>query len=76
MSDLISRQAAIDKLDPLFESLAIDKIKALPSAQPEVIRCDECRYYNMKSHRCEPLGLITCDGFWCKQAERKKRWMT
>ena len=35
MSDLIERQAAIDKLDPLFESLAIDKIKALPSAQPE-----------------------------------------
>lgn len=35
--DCISRQAAIDKLDPLFESLAIDKIKALPSAQPELI---------------------------------------
>jgi hypothetical protein len=33
-NDLISRRAAIDKLDPIFESLAIDKIKALPSAQP------------------------------------------
>lgn len=37
MHDLISRQAAIDTLDPLFEGLAIDKIKALPSAQPEII---------------------------------------
>jgi hypothetical protein len=34
-NDLISRRAAIDKLDPIFESLAIDKIKALPTAQPE-----------------------------------------
>lgn len=36
--DTIDRQEAIDKLDPLFESLAIDKIKALPPAQPEPIR--------------------------------------
>lgn len=34
--DVIYRQAAIDKLDPLFESLAIDKIKALPTAQPDL----------------------------------------
>ena len=34
--DVIYRQAAIDKLDPLFESLAIDKIKALPTAQPNL----------------------------------------
>ena len=40
-------------------------------AQAEIIRCDECRYYSRKTHRCEPLGMITCDGFWCKQAERK-----
>jgi hypothetical protein len=40
MDSLISRQAAIDKLDPIFESLAIDKIKALPSAQPET-NCSE-----------------------------------
>jgi hypothetical protein len=45
MDSLISRQAAIDKLDPLFESLAIYKIKALPSAQPEIIRCKDCKHY-------------------------------
>ena len=40
--------------------------------QPEIIRCEECRYYTAKTHKCEPLGLITCDGFWCKQAERRE----
>ena len=40
-------------------------------AQPEITRCKDCKYYDSKTHKCEPLRLITCDDFWCKQAERK-----
>ena len=56
MSDLIDRQAAIDALTALEEPAPTarhlsaiydceDAIKALPSAQPEIIRCKDCRYY-------------------------------
>ena len=50
MQDLISRQAAIDAtwfepshtypLNVLTE--VRDRLKALPSAQPEIIRCKDC----------------------------------
>ena len=70
MHDLISRQAAIDALDQIFDRC--EEIEAhlpegdpdrtgykmypdymtvwkylhqLPSAQPEIIRCKDCRYY-------------------------------
>ena len=53
MNDLISRQAAIDATwfepsytDPLNVLTEVrDRLKALPSAQPEIIRCKDCRYY-------------------------------
>ena len=59
-SDLISRQAAIDAIfsEPLYKSgmkkreadevvpAIYEKIKVLPSAQPEVIRCKDCIYYD------------------------------
>ena len=51
MSDLISRQAAIDELDKgawgveWDKTLAKTMIESLPSAQPEIIRCKDCRYY-------------------------------
>ena len=59
MSDLISRQAAIDALDGKIEitgrtnaeavkgyvRLVKDRLERLPSAQPEIIRCKDCRYY-------------------------------
>lgn len=53
MSDLIDRQKAIDALiDALAwtwsgtwsEKAAIDAIKNLPSAQPKIIYCGDCRY--------------------------------
>lgn len=52
MSDLIDRQAAIDALlgitamrNTIPLDSAIFNIKKLPSAQPEIIRCKDCRYY-------------------------------
>lgn len=50
MSDLISRQAAIDELDKGAWGVEWDKalakamIESLPSAQPEIIYCRNCRY--------------------------------
>ena len=53
LNDLISRQAAIDATwfepsytDPLNVLTEVrDRLKALPSAQPEIIRCKDCIYF-------------------------------
>ena len=63
MSDLISRQAAIDAIEYITSSMsvcvntdechgmkrmqrqAVIELANLPSAQPEIIRCKDCRYY-------------------------------
>ena len=51
MSDLISRQAAIDEIARWIGYIDEDMIlriqtglKKLPSAQPEIIRCKDCRH--------------------------------
>ena len=75
--DTISRQAAIDKLDPLFESLAIDKIKALPSAQPEIIQCKDCKHYVYSDVVRKRVCIarygkyFTDDNSFCSEAERR-----
>jgi len=52
MDDLISRQAAIDELDKGAWGVEWDKtlakamIESLPSAQPEIIHCCDCIYYD------------------------------
>ena len=52
MNELISRQAAIDELDKGAWGVEWDKtlakamIESLPSAQPEIIRCKDCIYYD------------------------------
>lgn len=57
MSDLISREAAIDALITLwlnkpFGNPALTEIREcverVPSAQPEIIRCKDCKYGGMK----------------------------
>lgn len=70
MNDLISRQAAINALggEPLayteYEQGLHDKwidakenIEALPSTQPKIIKCRECKYAN---------DMPIADGrYWC-----------
>ena len=84
MADYIDRQAAIDAFVDLYDRVAFfDKeiaaraigiIKALPSAQPEIIRCKDCEW-------SEPVsGYLLC-GAWeakavdkddfCSDAERR-----
>jgi len=81
-SDTISRQAAIDALDQIFESLAIDKIKTLPSVQQEIIHCRGCKYahltYGGDCKYCDKwldddgfnLTLYLDGDFYCGYAER------
>ena len=99
MSDLISRQAAIDALQkeinkgiPPFDDvigsircgvrLARNIIEDLPSAQPEIIRCNDCKYFERRSiyHHglcdvhCNGVGEkeVTSEGQYCSLAERKE----
>lgn len=74
MSDLISRQAAIEAFEKdIMGGLNWDYILAhLPSAQPEIIRCKDCKHY-LRLYGCKHIdGMVTAqeDGF-CSYAERK-----
>ena len=96
MSDLISRQAAIDAIEfgityakainketgevkELFQASndelrkAEDRIKQLPSAQPEIIRCKDCKYntYSKKCLQPDSFFLVPADDFYCGYAERR-----
>ena len=53
--DLISRQAAIDIVQEGLNKFnsgngavryAINHIKQLPSAEPQIVRCGECKFFN------------------------------
>ena len=84
MDDLISRQAAIDAINTLHDKpnawldCAVDAVVALPSAQPEIIRCKDCMYGEQDEicrWYCRGLGCQIGDddgsGF-CSDAERRK----
>lgn len=72
MSDLIDRQDAIRIVDSIdtwqagWRGDAIESLKALPSAQPEIILCKECIMHGVCRFE-QGLGL---DGY-CSQAERR-----
>ena len=84
-SDLINRQAAIDDLkdkDPsqIWDTADIEVwINSLPSAQPEIIRCNSCKHWTQTTGKMKGYGLgrcdfhdadlVTCNGF-CYWAER------
>ena len=46
-------------------------LKAVPSAQTELIRCKDCTKYDTHDHRCKHWnhGVVVND--WCSRAERK-----
>lgn len=89
MDDLISRQAAIDAVvawtvedrpDIEMPTDLIGRIKALPSAQPEIIRCKDCKWYGRADKRRFYRGMdclqkridtIVPDRDFCSKAERR-----
>ena len=80
MSDLISRQAAIDAIRGEIEingySHVVDVLEQMPSAQPEIIHCKECKFYTeMRQDLDTGICRLACrhlggDGF-CSEAELK-----
>ena len=95
MSDLISRQAAIDALhqweqeytwdeyDAKYSPSVVspsDVIAELPSAQPEIVRCRECKRWNTVLDRnkaeyglCQNRSQLaaTKADFYCADGERR-----
>ena len=90
MNDLISRQAAIETVmdcydnDELFEVYE-DKLRELPPAQPEIIRCKDCEFSHMTNDGkyCKYCDQFTDDygwmmemyfdaDFFCRFAERRE----
>ena len=87
MDDLISRQAAIDAINcdititgrqnaelvaATIGSFA-DRIKALPSAQPDIIRCKDCKWwdrYNDYKGYCMAAKSCTYTTHWDIQIRR------
>ena len=87
MNDLISRQAAIDGKISIQrtngvemysdEAVPVEYLKALPSAQPEIIRCKDCKYrdenWRRVSVRWLPCMDVRTGGNWyCGSAERRE----
>lgn len=91
--DLIDRQAAIDALRTCYETEtismdngdeyinyadAVAEIEQLPSAQPEIIQCKNCGWWqkewpadNMGRHYCKMVDDRTDREFYCANAERR-----
>ena len=79
MNDLISRQAAIEAVAEAMRGLPVvcidiaeEAIKQLPPAQPEIIRCRECKFASGDSRICmkfghSPIGELD----FCAWAERR-----
>ena len=83
MSDLISRQAAIDachnyedgKDAYAYGDVVEKRLKTLPSAQPEIIRCKDCKYQDENWRRVSVRWLPCMDvrtgsNWYCGSAER------
>lgn len=78
MADLISRQDAIDALDKEYRctdksddwdglKTAMLIIENLPSAQPEIIRCKDCKHWRQQTnYQGAPLSFGFCesDDMW------------
>ncbi len=80
MVDLIDRQAALDVVSECC-GICIQRIVDLPSAQPEIIRCNSCKHWTQAIGKMRGFGLgrcnfhdaeyVTCNGF-CYWAERRE----
>ena len=89
---LIRRQAAIDEVKRLHDvawtnwketrvsaNTMIDALKDLPSAEPEIIRCKDCKFWThikrTKRHWCKTddglYDLNTSADDFCSRAERR-----
>jgi hypothetical protein len=85
MDDLISKRVAIDALMEQFKrnpTIAIRAkltVEGLPSAQPEIVRCGQCKYAevadvqdNQDGYTCQfHRGSIWFSGSYCSWGKEK-----
>ena len=84
--DLISRAEAIDALKDWYDGMFISSfrgiekvIDALPSAQPEIIRCKDCKNWDTtwtndfspNYHYCPMVDGVRKEDWFCADAERR-----
>ena len=82
--DAISRQAAKLKVARViwedgdscydFHDKCVDSLDDVPSVQPKIVRCKDCKHRDAKNGFCEgrgwPMQLVPDDGF-CEKGERR-----
>lgn len=80
INDCISKQAAIDAIRAFYDEFIVydngksieDLISELPSAQPEIIRCKDCKFFVSDMEWCEADdGNPTSPDAFCSWAERR-----
>lgn len=71
MSDLIDREEAIDAVFGRSHDIIKQRLKNLPPAQPEIIRCKDCKW--KQGAECVRFADVRPfpDDF-CSRAERRK----
>ena len=79
MSDLISREDAINAIYHHFSNMTMgvcaNVLHEVPSAQPEIIRCKDCKYQDENWRRVSVRWLPCMDvrtgsNWYCGSAER------
>ena len=84
MKDLIDRQAAIDAVDEALTRVFVEHrdiaekmINKIPSAQPEIVRCKDCKFYSPMNRETK-TGICNLtmhqnfgDNWFCAGAERR-----
>jgi len=91
MSDLISRQALLDKFEPWLKvkdyndgelnmlKAVLYEIRFMPPAQPEIIRCKDCKNWDTtwtndfspNYHYCPMVDGVRKEDWFCADAERR-----
>lgn len=73
MNDLISRAELFNRLAPvqtLAEAYAV--IQGMPSADPEIIRCRDCKHFGGGTY-CYERDDMWDENDFCSYAERKEQ---
>ena len=71
--DAISRQMAIDSIQhagKIGKQTCIGILKRMPSAQPEIIRCKDCKHYKDGERTNTFWGV--CESDFCSEGEKKE----
>ena len=71
MDDLISRKAVIDAIhkNSCNTRRILDAVEALPSAQPEIIHCKDCRWWDKYSDYDNGYCMAAKHGYFSKHWE-------